>query len=229
MLPICPESPAHTEANKMVDTSKRQTLIFGNGLGMALDPVGFRLETALEAAWNDSEALDAAAREAIVRCVPGDGDKGPRGEDELGDLQRALDACDTLIDLEGDGCDFLSSQGKGFPDAARRYIHRTACHFSELSRKVERPEPFFSVLASFLEETHSHVATLNYDQLLYNAFFAHGVIVTWSTKSVPVGSGQLGGRPRIRPVLHSRAMSGVAHGCNTRRTCRGLVGRFRPC
>lgn len=160
----------------MVDTSKRQTLIFGNGLGMAIDPVGFRLETALEAAWNDGEALDAAAREAIVRCVPGDGDKGPRGEDELGDLQRALDACDTLLKFDRVGCKFLSGQGKSFPKAARRYIHRTAWHFAERSEANRLPDDFTTALASFLKATHSHVATLNYDQLLYRAFSKHDLL-----------------------------------------------------
>lgn len=52
----------------------RKTLIFGNGLGMALDPNFYTLDAAIGRVWDGADALDEVTKNLVRNCLPDDGD-----------------------------------------------------------------------------------------------------------------------------------------------------------
>lgn len=154
----------------------RKTLIFGNGLGMALDHLAFALDRALEQVWDNDEVLTDEQRALIRICLPDDTEfERPSSEDDLDLLQRVLSACDFLDEFEEVAeAHWLSEQGKAFPPAIRRFVHQVAACFHNTG--LELPDEFTEPLCGFLHDSKSHVATLNYDPLLYECFLNTGVL-----------------------------------------------------
>lgn len=152
----------------------RKVLIFGNGLGRALDNDFFDLSAALSDAWNDGEVLTPHDKLLIRQCLPPqvieeEDQSPPRSESELGNLQRVLAACDEIAKHErSDNEGWLSEHGKRFPHAIRSFIHRSAAYFHAGDHVL--PSEFTGPLIDFVAESRSHVATLNYDELLYRSF-----------------------------------------------------------
>lgn len=162
----------------------RKLIVFGNGLGRALDNGYFDLEVALQAAWDDPTVLDENQKQLIWQCLPEDVVEtnelsAPKKEDELDRLQRVLAACDEIskCELRG-GADWLNEHGKKFPFAIRSYVHRAACYFHQGDHVLQ--DEFTVPLIEFIEKTRSHIATLNYDELLYRAFIGTNVFHGYS-------------------------------------------------
>lgn len=157
---------------------KRSTCVFGNGLGMAIDPDAFHLSRALERVWSDPKELTASQKSSILRCLP-DGSDRPTSEDDLEQLQNVLAACDLLNSVSG-GLDnpWLSEEGQVFPKAIRKFVHEVACEF--IGTGHELPVSFVSTLCAFIKETKSHIATLNYDDLLYSSLIENGILSGYS-------------------------------------------------
>lgn len=148
------------------DKEVRKTLIFGNGLGMALDPPLFSLDEAIGRAWEGEGIFDSETRGLVRCCLIDDGDmERPHGEDDLDALQLVVSSCDFLDRMSQGGAHWLSLHGQQFPAAVRKFLYQTALQFHQ--REVVLPVEFVGPLAAFLHETQSHVATLNYDNLLY--------------------------------------------------------------
>ena len=152
----------------------RETIIFGNGLGMAIDPNWFSLENAIQWVWNEEELLPDNCRQLVRSCLPADRNDVPHGEDDLDQLQLALSATDLLESLQQGEIHWLSDAGREFPVAVRRFLYQVAVrfHFCELGL----PEEFIQPFVAFLEETNSHIATLNYDNLLYQPLIEAGCL-----------------------------------------------------
>jgi hypothetical protein len=162
----------------------RKLVIFGNGLGRALENDYFQLERALHVAWNDPSILDEIQKTLILRCLPNevfepDENSAPRSEIELDRLQRVLAACDEISRHEtGAGASWLTVDGRQFPLAIRSYIHRAASYFHAGGHLL--PANFVKPLISWIDESRSHIATLNYDELLYRAFVGSKVFNGYS-------------------------------------------------
>lgn len=152
----------------------RKTIIFGNGLGMAVDPEFFHLDRAIGRVWENGELLDKAQRQLIQQCLPGNGVARPTGEHELDVLQRVVSACEFLGNVGRGDIHWLSEAGKSFPDAIRRFIFKVAHEFH--AAEYVLPETFTESLAEFLRDSQSHVATLNYDNLLYQPLIEKGIL-----------------------------------------------------
>jgi|GEM_PF-568196 len=152
----------------------RKLLIFGNGLGRALDNDFFNLEVALHSAWNNPQILNDTQKELILRCLPAnliedEVPAAPKSEIELDRLQRVLASCDEIAKHETeDGASWLTDEGKAFPIAIRSYLHAAASHFHTGTHTL--PATFVDPLIEWVHNTRSHVATLNYDELLYRSF-----------------------------------------------------------
>jgi hypothetical protein len=162
----------------------RKLLIFGNGLGRSLDGNFFSLENALQAAWDDKSLLDESQKALIRQCLPDevledDPAVAPKSEDQLDRLQMVLAACDEIRkhEFEG-GTSWLTEIGKKFPSAIRSYIHGTACHFH--TGPYVLPDNFAKPLQAHVLEHRSHIATLNYDELLYRSFIGTEVFSGYS-------------------------------------------------
>lgn len=153
----------------------RKTLVFGNGLGMALDHEHFRLSDAINYIWEDAKILSDTERQYIQQCLPGADDRPPEGEDELDILQLAVAASGFLKYLSGDDVDWLSSDGRQFPDTIAKFVHKVATKLHQYDGE-QLPETFVNPLCEFLRESNSHVATLNYDRLLYGAMIDSEVL-----------------------------------------------------
>lgn len=153
----------------------RKTLIFGNGLGMALDPTFFSLDEAIGRVWDGVGVLDEPTRALVRRCLVPDGDADrPHGEEDLDHLQLVVSACELLCRTGTGDIHWLSELGRTFPTAVRKFLYKTAIHFHQYDRAL--PESFTSPLAGFIRETDSHMATLNYDNLLYQPMIQAGIL-----------------------------------------------------
>lgn len=72
----------------------RKLVIFGNGLGMALDHQHFSLQSALEDIWNRDDFLTLDQQGLIERSLGRPG--APEGEHELDQLHQAVTYCKAL-------------------------------------------------------------------------------------------------------------------------------------
>ncbi|HGN0922747.1 TPA: SIR2 family protein [Pseudomonas aeruginosa] len=148
----------------------RKTLIFGNGLGMALDPRHFSLTNAMADVWNDPLAISDVHKELISQCLGGNGAL-PQREDQLDPLHLVISACKTLSSINMSqrmNVHWLSQEGQQFPIAVGSYIHKVATRLHLYDGGL--PQAFLEPLIEFVRQTKSHIATLNYDKLLYGAF-----------------------------------------------------------
>lgn len=146
----------------------RATIIFGNGLGMAIDEDFFNLKSALKQVWNNSENVKDSHKKLIRTALPEmSSDAFPESEDMLDKLQKAIVAAEVLREFENVDVSWLNDESRDIPDAFRRYVHEVALYFHSSAHKL--PSEFSVGLAKFLEKTSSHVAVLNYDNLLYDA------------------------------------------------------------
>ncbi|MGZ9143094.1 MAG: SIR2 family protein [Candidatus Binatia bacterium] len=80
-------------------------------------------------------------------------------------LHLSMSSCEFLLGLGDADYHWLSETGKNFPAAVKRFIYQTAARFHDYDGTL--PKHFLDSLERFLWETQSHVATLNYDDLLY--------------------------------------------------------------
>lgn len=68
---------------------------------------------------------------------------------------------------EKDGVQWLNDEAREIAAAFRRFVHRVGLYFHHSGYIL--PEPFATSLADYIASSKSHVATLNYDNLLYDS------------------------------------------------------------
>lgn len=150
----------------------RKLIVFGNGLGMAVDPDHFSLSSALAYVWELPNFLTQPQKQLIERCLQRPGP--PEGEYELDTLHQAVTYCKALSRL-GDGDEhWLTKDGIAFPDATATYIHKVATKLHNYEENL--PGRFSESLVDFVKASRSHIATLNYDKLLYNLFIDKNIV-----------------------------------------------------
>lgn len=154
----------------------RKLIIFGNGLGMSLCPDHFSLQNALENIWNRRGVLTDEQKQLIARCLGKDGP--PEGEDELDLLHQAISYCKSLNRIGDGDIHWLTEDGQSFPEITAKYIHKVATLLHNYDGEL--PHEFYEPLIEFVKNTKSHVATLNYDKLLYNSFIDNNVFNGYS-------------------------------------------------
>lgn len=155
----------------------RKALIFGNGLGMALAPQRFNLSQVMHDVWNIAHFLTAEDKRLISLTLGNEG-AIPQSEDQLDVLHQAVTACKTLNRILSPSLHWLTENGQRFPTAVSKYIHMVASrlHLTDADLPVE----FTTSLSNFIQQTNSHVATLNYDKLLYGAFVDQGILAGYN-------------------------------------------------
>ena len=158
----------------------RKTIVFGTGLGMALDSQYFTLKKAIAEVWTNGSSLSSVDKDLIEKCLDAQGCKGgmPSGEDDLDILQRAIGACDILKDLGDNDLSWLSDHGERFPGSIRKFIHYVSRYFHTHTKELNLE--FIDALGCFVSSTESHIATLNYDSLLYGPLIERGVLSGYS-------------------------------------------------
>jgi hypothetical protein len=153
----------------------RLALIFGNGLGMALDSQYFALPSGLRSVWNGSEHFREEHKRLVTSAIQGlSAEAHPELEEQLDQLQVAIVASEFLRRFESENVKWLSDHSREFPQAFRRFVHEVASYFHDSGKHL--PYPFVDSLSNFIKVTKSHVAVLNYDNLLYDALTETGVL-----------------------------------------------------
>lgn len=159
----------------------RKLIIFGNGIGMALSPDDFSLRNVMPKVWqgartNGDPILSQAQKQLIAGCIKGvEDESGPSDEAQLMGAQVAQfghELITTAVETENQN-QWFTDDALGYPQAISKYVYEVARQLdlnSQVFGNDERLEEFLSSFIPFLQETNSHVATLNYDTLLYSAF-----------------------------------------------------------
>jgi hypothetical protein len=136
----------------------RKLLIFGNGLGMVIDPNHYSLTNALNIVWGDDTLWnDVVHRDLIQNCIPTG--QCPQSEEELDKLYLVSTSCDYLKDYPNtvNGQHWLSNYGQEFTQATQEYIHTVASHLFDSSHTL--PNNFKDALIDFIKNTP--ISTLN--------------------------------------------------------------------
>jgi hypothetical protein len=146
------------------------TIIVGNGLGMSIDSQYFKLESGLNAVTNNLSEID----QKLICFHNG---KIPKSESELEEHHKVLSACKELKKHEN-SIDCLTDNGKCFPEVYQNFIYKVAKHFYDynIDSKHESFNFFIDNLSRFIEKNRCHIATLNYDKLLYKALIEKKIL-----------------------------------------------------
>lgn len=147
------------------------TIIIGNGIGLAIDKNYFELEKGLKKAW---DAFSEQDRQIIGL---GNGVM-PSKEEELENHHLIMSSCQELKRL-GENINWLSNDGQKFPDIYQTYIYKVAKHFFDYD--LQSPsiyDNFIDNLCEYIKANKGkcHIATLNYDKLLYGTFIEKQIV-----------------------------------------------------
>ena len=95
----------------------RSTVIFGNGLGMAIDPQYFKLESGLQSVWNGSGHFSVDHKRLVTSAIRLQGNEYPKSEGQLDELQVAIAASNFLKSFESVDVKWLNAKSRDFPQA----------------------------------------------------------------------------------------------------------------
>ena len=143
---------------------------------MALDPSHFSLSNALKKIWEKKNFLTDEQKKLIERALNRGG--APENEDELDVLHTAVTSCRALSKIGTGDVHWLSEEGKKFPTDTAVYIHKVATLLHNYDGSL--PKDFEDSIIDFIKKTKSHVATLNYDKLLYSSFIENNIVSGYS-------------------------------------------------
>ncbi len=163
--------------------------IFGNGLGRSIDNDAYQLKTAMQAVWEKGDnGLSNVQKRIIRKTLKMRGDDitvGPQDEDQLKTIQEVVFACELLMKIErvelpfasdeqNDTLAKLTEDAAKLPDALRTYVRQVAIQFLGTDNG-NLDEKFSQGLTDFIKKSSKavHIATTNYDDLLYDAFFSN--------------------------------------------------------
>jgi hypothetical protein len=148
----------------------RKLIIIGNGLGMAISPSHFDLTKAMARVW---DKLDQSDKKILGSLKGIDAQNGPRSEEELISTQSALAYLNNFRQTLGaEALDtWFTKDATKYPDILNKFIFKVADElfkYSQGDADASNFSRFRSDLERFLRRTKSHVATLNYDDLIYD-------------------------------------------------------------
>jgi hypothetical protein len=152
---------------------QRITFIIGNGLGMALDPNHFRLESGMAYAWNRC----ARHTKKLLKNI----NKGNilSSETELIDIQKLLFSIRTLNTYAAtySFSNLLRKNGVKFYEDFNKYVLDVSHFFYDYNKDMpDQYKLFINHLSQFIVENPVHIAVLNYDKLIYESLLNKGGI-----------------------------------------------------
>lgn len=159
-------------------------MLFGNGLGRSLSPAYFPLEAGIRNVWaSEDDVLTDANKNAIIQCLPIDGGdlpEMPTSEGELSVLHKVVTACKLIGDVEREDPIWLTEHGRNFPEVIDHFIGRVALYYHRCNEVTDEYIECVSGVSWFAENYCTHIATLNYDNLLYQPLIETGVLSGYS-------------------------------------------------
>ena len=162
--------------------------IFGNGLGRSINNEAYQLKPAMQAVWGNKEnGLSDDHKTTIQKSLAlqdNNTQDGPQEEGQLKTIQEVIFACELLQKIEDIRLPFesdetqkiladITQEASELPDALRTYVRQVAIQFLGTD-KGKLDAEFSKGLIYFINKRTKpvHIATTNYDDLLYEAFFA---------------------------------------------------------
>jgi hypothetical protein len=131
------------------------------------------LGVGIKKVWENTDQLTQEQKSLIKDAVPTSKDRDyPAEENELNTLQLALVAVNMFNGLKLQT--WLDEHASKLPDAFRCFVHEIGFYFHQSEKPL--PFSFATALCNYLKQTKSHVATLNYDNLLYDAMLSNKVL-----------------------------------------------------
>lgn len=151
----------------------KKLIIIGNGLGMAIEPNDFSLTHVMPKVWQ--EKLEPTERELIASCIPGIEASGPTDETQLMTAQIVQLGHELITDtVNNENIHLWFTDGAvGYPKAIGKFVYEVARQLNvnaENQKSNSGLKCFLDGLVKHVHSYNSHVATLNYDTLLYSAF-----------------------------------------------------------
>jgi len=144
------------------------TILFGNGLGRALNNNDYTINRGLCEA---NKKLTQEDRNMISRT----NNDFPYNEEELEMYHKIVSSCTELKKHQEKERKFLAEQGLNFPSIYSKYIFNVTKFYFDLEYCL--PEKFVKNLIHLISSHQVNVVTLNYDKLLYGAFVDKGKIL----------------------------------------------------
>jgi hypothetical protein len=134
---------------------------------MSIDSNFFNLSNVIKSVWDEEGFLSDEHKKLILACMPDENIW--KAESQMIDIQLAINSCDQLKKIQSREVHFLSNYGMEFPAYFNRFISKVAYRLSDSKYKLNKD--FILPLIEHLRTTKSHIATLNYDSLLYYPFY----------------------------------------------------------
>lgn len=148
--------------------NKYTTILIGNGLGMAIDSEHFRIDQGLRYAWSQ---LSNDHQNRIKNLIT---DKSElNSEEQLDKHYSVIQACLMLNKIEQhSNLKWLHADAKNFPDNFHSFIANTAWHYFDYLNfdnvTNQNLNKFITNLKAYIAKNNTHLATLNYDGLIYD-------------------------------------------------------------
>lgn len=153
----------------------KEIIVFGNGLGRALCNERYMLETAIRDYWENNSDKDSNAIDLIKDCLP-QSTEMPTGEDDFDKIHMAAASCAFLAELTTP-TKWLQDNACSFHETLRNFIFQVASYFDHKNQAL--PKSFIIPLINYIKQTNNHVATLNYDPLIYTPFCTQKILGTY--------------------------------------------------
>lgn len=155
------------------------TIVIGNGVGMAIDPDYFKLEAGLA-------YVTGKLTEEQRDIIGIDQGKIPASEKELEVHHKILSACLELMQHE-DFLNCLNDTGRKFPETYQDFIYQVARYFYDFDfgNNHKNYDNFIEKLIQYINKIdRCHIATLNYDKLLYKSLIGKNILKGYDGKLV---------------------------------------------
>jgi hypothetical protein len=173
--------------------SSRSTLIFGNGIGMAISPSTFGLVDIVKSSMKEPRYSMPEDKRTLIRlCMKKDMEKTREtfSENHLETVQRFMSYCEEMMAV-GHDKGWLNEDGRNFRSYVHEFVFNVAKYLTiRCTKQAEAYKAFSSNddpfvlfiknLCEYVKVTKSHVATVNYDAILYNNFLETGILKGYS-------------------------------------------------
>ena len=139
-----------------------------------------------------------------------DATTGPPSEDELASTQLALSFLSAFKErLGADAMNkWFAADALEFPQSLRKYIFEVASelfHYDIPDDKTALWVKFLEELIPFIRDTRSHIATLNYDDLIYDKIVS-GIVIAGERITLSSTAGNNHGAPYMRDGFFTRGL-----------------------
>lgn len=153
--------------------------LVGNGLGRAIDNDYFALHEGIRRVWESGDEVVVENHQPILRCLNRENSQlGQPQEEEFEPIYLATKACSALSKIESGENLWLTDLGRDFPKSINYVLGKFGSSFHCDLREIKNQKfhNFISRFTQYISDNSCHVATLNYDNLLYQSFFENGIL-----------------------------------------------------